>query len=396
MAGSLTKEYPLADVDRTILAIRPGWTCGQVRQFAAAQTNSAIPALLRQRYLLVEDTGEIRYDRFLSLANSEGINTPRVRKVMYFTQFFRDQRLRRFVCEVVADPNGLWRISHLTRKQNASFFREFFKGEAAQKARSNVEYFLVEAGIVDLNASQVHLELEDGWLAEAMQVAAQHVHNAAVRRAMTSAPMDYLIAHRLNGLANATSEGLLGIAGRVGNEAEPAEDEGIRTVPDAMVEGRSWNRPEPTPAQQQAAAAISDPVARERASRAHHRLERLVVEAARAQGHDPKYTALVDLYFGPETRRVLCEMKSCTQGNVRSQVRRGVSQLFEYRYLYRGLLGDAPTLLLVLEIKPSGHHTWLIDYLYSVGVIAAWKDPGADRIVSSVQVPASLAGVVSA
>jgi hypothetical protein len=72
-------------------------------------------------------------------------------------------------------------------------------------------------------------------------------------------------------------------------------------------DGLSWNRPEPTPAQQQTATAVIDPVLRERASRAHYKLERITVEAARALGHDPKYTALIDIYFGPDAQRVLCE-----------------------------------------------------------------------------------------
>ncbi|MCI0463497.1 MAG: hypothetical protein L0Z62_41695, partial [Gemmataceae bacterium] len=64
--GSLTKEFPLDSLDRTILAIRPGWSYDQLRRFASDHTNSGIPALLRHRYLLV-DAGQIVYDRFLSL-----------------------------------------------------------------------------------------------------------------------------------------------------------------------------------------------------------------------------------------------------------------------------------------------------------------------------------------
>lgn len=69
--GSLTKEFPLAQIDRTILAIRPGMTLDQLRRFAAANTHSAIPALLAHRFLLVGGDGRIVYDRFLSLVASE-------------------------------------------------------------------------------------------------------------------------------------------------------------------------------------------------------------------------------------------------------------------------------------------------------------------------------------
>jgi hypothetical protein len=72
-AGSRTKEFPLEQVDRTILAIRPEWTYTDLRDFASAHTNPLIPALLRHRYLLVSDDGQICYDRFLSLVKSKEI-----------------------------------------------------------------------------------------------------------------------------------------------------------------------------------------------------------------------------------------------------------------------------------------------------------------------------------
>jgi len=81
--GSLTKEFPLSQIDETILAIRPGMTYDQVRELAHVQGRSSIPALLDNRFLLFGDDRVI-YDRFLSLVNSETISSPRVRKIMYF------------------------------------------------------------------------------------------------------------------------------------------------------------------------------------------------------------------------------------------------------------------------------------------------------------------------
>jgi hypothetical protein len=138
------------------------------------------------------------------MVNAEAINSPRVRKVMYFTQYFRDERLRRFVCEVVSGTNGKWRVPQLLHKRNARFFEQFSERATTPKIRSNIEYFLLEARLFNPQTERVYLDLPDGWLTEAMQVAAQHQRSAVVRRAMTGAPIDYLIAHHLNGLANAT------------------------------------------------------------------------------------------------------------------------------------------------------------------------------------------------
>ena len=59
----------------------------ELRDYAQRETNVDIAGILRQRFLLVENN-IITYDLFLSLANSEGIDTPRIRKIMYFLWCF--------------------------------------------------------------------------------------------------------------------------------------------------------------------------------------------------------------------------------------------------------------------------------------------------------------------
>jgi hypothetical protein len=173
--GSLTKEPPLDKLDRTIEAIRPGMTFAQIRDFATAHTHRDAPGLLRKRFLLVDSQDVIRYDRFLSLVSTEGIQSSRLRKVMYFAWALRDERLRQFICEVVAGSDGKWRVQELLKKSNAEFFRRWFpKSTSPTKVRSNIEFFLVKSGIFDATTKEVHLELTDGWLADGMSVAAQH------------------------------------------------------------------------------------------------------------------------------------------------------------------------------------------------------------------------------
>lgn len=394
--GSLTKEFPLAQIDRTILAIRPGMTLDQLRRFAAANTHSAIPALLAHRFLLVGGDGRIVYDRFLSLVASEGVNRPRVRKAMYFTWALRDPRVARFIINVVADRNGKWRVQQLVRKAIAKFFEEFFEPETAPKVRSNLEYFLVEAGIFNPNTQAVHLELNDGWLGEAMQVTAQHERDPARRRAMTNAPVDFLVSEGLHGLTNSTPDELRGQATSVLAEPEPLEDLEIGHPRLHKSPGQSWNRSRPSSAGRISAHAVIDLVARERASDAHWMLEKLMRDAAVASSYAPKQHDQMDMYFTTPRGSVLAEMKSCVRTNLHSQIRRGVSQLFEYRFLFRDLIGSSnPSLVLVVELPPARDQSWLVKYLESLGILLVWKDPDADRLVSPSPVAGPLAGIVA-
>jgi hypothetical protein len=63
--GSISKEFPIDTIDQTILAIHPGMSYAELRDYARRETNVDIPALLRQRFLLVENN-VITYDLFLS------------------------------------------------------------------------------------------------------------------------------------------------------------------------------------------------------------------------------------------------------------------------------------------------------------------------------------------
>jgi len=119
--SSLTKEFPLNFVDQTILAIKPDMRYSDLLRYAEQYTRSAIPGLLRKRFLLVNNQNRIIYDEFLSLVNREGINHSVTRKVMYFLWLYRDDRIRRFVIERVALPSGRWSAANLLNKTNADF-----------------------------------------------------------------------------------------------------------------------------------------------------------------------------------------------------------------------------------------------------------------------------------
>jgi hypothetical protein len=68
----------------------------------------------------------------------------------------------------------------------------------------------------------------------------------------------------------------------------------------------------------------------------------------------------VDLAAKVEATSFIFEMKSTTASNARAQVRRGVSQLYESRYLQNA--ADAK-LVLVVENPLSRELGWMSDYL---------------------------------
>ena len=133
---------------------------------------------------------------------------------------------------------------------------------------------------------------------------------------------------------------------------------------------------EPTPARPRplpliGATAPTDPeqtrILREKANRDHARILDLVANRVRIQGLTPQTNVYVDM-FVPEVP-VILEVKSCNQTNMISQVRRGISQLYEYRYR----LGRPATLCLVLQEEPTHANAWLTNYLATDrGILPIW------------------------
>lgn len=106
-------------------------------------------------------------------------------------------------------------------------------------------------------------------------------------------------------------------------------------------------------------AYFKDQTKLERATNAHIALINLVSQRIRENGGIPKSNQLIDLAVRLD-RDYIFEMKSTNDENLRSQIRKGLSQLYEYRYLQNK--SDAK-LILVVE-KPLGtNHLWMLDYL---------------------------------
>ncbi len=114
----------------------------------------------------------------------------------------------------------------------------------------------------------------------------------------------------------------------------------------------------------------------ERADNAHRHLVNLVAERIKAQDSIPRYNYLIDLAARFDEIDFIFEMKSLTEANTKSQIRSGLSQLYEYRYLQN--LPNAK-LVLVVENKPSAKFGWMVDYLESDrDILTIWD--GDDRL----------------
>jgi hypothetical protein len=387
--GSLSKEFPHQAIDQTIRAARGGMTMTELKRVAP---NPDLGPVVCARWLQLQNDRVVR-DRFLSLAEAEGLESARMRKIMYGVFALRDKRIREFVTRRITTRAGLWQPAEVVRKSNSNHFQ----GASRAKVRSNFEFFLVNAGIYDKGA--VHLELEDGWLQDAVAIASQYEDDPETRTIMLADPIGYIINEKLHGLANATVDQLRGappIAQPEADFGEDAEiDQAAPIIPGAPA-GHAWNRQAPQFRDRQAAAVFNNAVARERASAAHYSIEQLLVAAARAAGRDPQTTVNIDVYFAVSGGTLMAEVKSCHVRNIHSQTRRGISQLLEYEHLFGDRVGRPVTKMLVLEMQPSGKRTWLVNYLTGLGIFVCWRSRDGSRLQSTVAIPSALAGIIHA
>ncbi len=99
---------------------------------------------------------------------------------------------------------------------------------------------------------------------------------------------------------------------------------------------------------------------RERANSAHEVLVKLMAEKIRRCGSIPRRNRFIDLSAQIADVNYIFEMKSTTENNLHHQARRGISQLYEYRYNQN--VPDAK-LVLVLENPLSNKMAWMADYI---------------------------------
>ena len=92
---------------------------------------------------------------------------------------------------------------------------------------------------------------------------------------------------------------------------------------------------------------------------------------------------------------VLAEMKSCRESNFHVQIRRGISQILEYGYVYREQLGQDVCSVLVMEIRPATAKHWLLDFVAQLGITVVWKSDDHKRLETTMKLPAPLVGIIT-
>ena len=116
-------------------------------------------------------------------------------------------------------------------------------------------------------------------------------------------------------------------------------------------------------------------IRRQRANLSHKILLEKLYDHLESLGATPLENEHIDLFAQlPSKDKFVFEVKSITVNNLLSQTRKGVSQLYEYRYRYKDVIGYDVNLFLVYPEEPTVV-PWLQEYLCKdrhIGVI--WFD----------------------
>ncbi len=106
------------------------------------------------------------------------------------------------------------------------------------------------------------------------------------------------------------------------------------------------------------AACIETNIKRERANIVHSQLVNVMAQKILGEGLMPMSNGLIDLFTRNNDAYILFEMKSVHSSNECSQIRKAISQLYEYRFLNNF---PGAELCIVLSAKPS--ENWILDYI---------------------------------
>jgi hypothetical protein len=111
-------------------------------------------------------------------------------------------------------------------------------------------------------------------------------------------------------------------------------------------------------------------VTKERTDETHEKLRSLLANRIREYGYMPTSNQYIDLAAKIENIDYLFETKPL-KSNVQDQIRKGICQLYEYRYFQH--LPNA-RLVLVTDGPLTGINTWLPDFLKGDrGIYLIWK-----------------------
>lgn len=390
--SSLSKYIPIEEHWKLLRSLKKDIPSAQIEGF-----EEAIIVTARQRYFR-EEEGIVRRDRLIDLVQEEGTFTARVKMVMYFLFLFRDPRYRDFICTEVARKNGLW--------DGAVFHSEiatFFPKAGGRKAFTNLRRMLIHLDLLSSEPNYAVLPFPalDTWFADAVEVAAQYVTDPVARQQLLANPQSFLVQHKIHGLLNADAKAIAEVTFNTVYEDAPDQlpiyQLGSLETALTTTALKTWDRQAPLKRKDLTSTEVwTNPALMERAHGQHFNLEQLMAAACKASDYKVKQTVHIDLLALNKDSAILFEMKSCTAPNLRSQVRRAISQVLEYMYLYRDKLPAGTMSCIVVERKPRGRDAWLIGYLESLEICLVWKKDKSDHFGCSPATKTRLLPVLSA
>ena len=110
----------------------------------------------------------------------------------------------------------------------------------------------------------------------------------------------------------------------------------------------------------------------ERANKSHEYTLQILVNTLQKNGFQVEYSRLIDAYCRLKTGPAIFEVKSITSNNERSQSRKAISQLYEYRYLH-----SVPNSSLWIVFSTTPFSSWIVNYLENdrgIGVLWIEKE----------------------
>ncbi|HXR06250.1 MAG TPA: hypothetical protein VN765_02910 [Candidatus Acidoferrum sp.] len=135
-----------------------------------------------------------------------------------------------------------------------------------------------------------------------------------------------------------------------------------------------WEQVQRVASKHEAISYFVDEAKRERATTSHETLVKLMAECLRQRGAVPKANRYIDLSARWDGDDYLFEMKSTTEENPHAQIRRGLSQLYEYRYIQNV---QKAKLVLVVENPVPRKLSWIDQYLIKDrGILLVWDGQG--------------------
>lgn len=144
--------------------------------------------------------------------------------------------------------------------------------------------------------------------------------------------------------------------------------------------GTGFNMPPPAAGLGGIITAEIDATKRDRANHVHWKLVDAKARGLLDAGLSAKDNCNIDLFSDSGGEHILYEMKSLTDDNIFSQIRKAVSQLYEYRYRFAP---STSRLCVITNKELVGDNSWIGDYLENDRNIAyEWTENFEDFNVS--------------